>query len=310
MRFGIHLANFGPATSAEGILGLAGAAEELGFDSVWVSDHVVVPASFVSSYPYPGTTFTPDAAATVFEPLVTLAVVAGATNRVRVGTSVLIVPQRNPLVLAKQLSTLDALSGGRLDVGVGAGWLAEEFAVLGAPFAQRGPVLEEWLAIWRRVWSEREPGFEGRHYRFAPVRFEPKPVRPGGPPLFVGGHSAPALRRAATLADGWNAFRLTPDEVAGALPRLHRHAEAVGRDPAALQVLVRVNVDVSETPADPPAPPWQLSGAPGEVAAAIGRYEAAGATALLFTPAPGRPVVEARRNMERLAGEVLPLLRK
>lgn len=311
MRIGIHLANYGPSTTAEGIMGLALAAEELGFDSVWVTDHVVIPATFASVYPYPGTVFTPDTAEITFEPLLTLAVVAGATRRVRVGTSVLIAPQREPLLLAKQLATLDALSGGRVEVGVGAGWLAEEFDVLGAGdrFPRRGAVLEEWIEIFRRAWSEKEPSFEGRHARFPPLRCGPKPVQPEGPPILVGGHGPVTLRRAAQLGDGWMPFRLSPEEVAAGVEKLRALAGSAGRDPAGLQVLMRANVDVGEAEAGAAGrPPWHLGGPPEAVAAALRRYREAGLTGLVFTPAPGRPLGEARATMEHLAADVLPLV--
>lgn len=319
MRLGFHLTNFGAATTAESILGLAVAAEELGFDSVWVSDHVVVPTEFSSVYPYPGTVFTPDAAGNVFEPLTTLAVVAGATERVRVGTSVLIAPAREPLLMVKQLATLDALSGGRLTVGLGAGWLAEEFEALGAGerFAPRGAVLEEWIAVFRACWDpgpgvspekNKEPSFEGRWCSFPPLRADPKPAQPGGPPILIGGHAPVALRRAATLGDGWNAFRLSPEEIATGVERLHAHAEAAGRDPAGLQVVLRANVDLGGEAPGPDAPAWQLGGSPEAVAAAIARYSEAGVDELAFTPAPGRGLAAARETMARLASEVVPLL--
>jgi probable F420-dependent oxidoreductase len=311
VKIGFHLTNFGATTTAESILAVARAAEDLGFDSVWVSDHVVVPADFASVYPYEGTVFSPDAAGNVFEPLVTLAVVAGATHRLRVGTSVLIAPAREPLLVAKQLATVDALSGGRLVVGLGAGWLAEEFDVLGAGerFAHRGAVLEEWIAVFRAAWREREPSFEGRWCRFPPLRTEPKPAQPGGPPLLIGGHGPVALRRAATLADGWNAFRLSPEDVAAGVERLRAAAAAAGRDPAALAVVLRANVDLGGEAPGPGAPAWQLGGPPEAVAAAIARYAEAGVGEFAFTPAPGRGPAAARETMDRLATEVVPLLR-
>ncbi|MGH2820062.1 MAG: LLM class flavin-dependent oxidoreductase, partial [Actinomycetota bacterium] len=154
MRFGIHVGNSGPEATAQSMVAQAKAADDSGYDSVWVSDHVVIPERFRSRYPFRGKPFTPDSVGRYYEPLITLAVLAGATSRVRLGTSVLIIPQRNPLVMAKEIATLDELSGGRVDLGIGAGWLAEEFEALDAKFEGRGSVLEEWLQIFRTVWSQ------------------------------------------------------------------------------------------------------------------------------------------------------------
>jgi probable F420-dependent oxidoreductase len=308
MRLGIHLANYGPATTPSSILRLARAADELGFDSVWVSDHVVIPCESRSVYPYPGTVFTPDTAETFYEPLATLAFIAGATQRIRLGTSILVVPQRNPLVVAKQVATLDALSGGRVELGVGAGWLAEEFEALGASFADRGPVLEEYLQIFKRVWSEREPSFAGDYYRFPSIRFGPKPIQGRNVPITVGGHSPASLRRAATLADGWHAFRLSHEDLVAPIAALRLYAEQAGRDFAQLHVLLRCSVEVTDQAPDSRPSPWELIGEPKEVATAMRRYEELGVTGLILTPAPGKPVDAALKTMERLASEVFPLV--
>jgi probable F420-dependent oxidoreductase len=309
MRLGIHLANYGPATTSSSILRLASAADELGFDSVWVSDHVVIPCESRSVYPYPGTVFTPDTAETFYEPLATLAFIAGATQRVRLGTSILVAPQRNPLVVAKQVATLDALSGGRVELGVGAGWLAEEFEALGASFADRGPVLEEYLHIFKQVWSEREPRFTGKYYRFPAIRFGPKPVQGRNLPITVGGHSPASLRRAATIADGWHAFRLGEEDLVAPIAALRLYAEQVGRDFTTLHVLLRCSVEVTVRRPDRGTSPWELIGEPEEVSSAMRRYQELGVTGLILTPAPGKPLDAVLKTMERLAKEVFPLVK-
>jgi probable F420-dependent oxidoreductase len=185
----------GPARMAETL-------EEAGFDSLWVSDHIVFPHETTSRYPFSAdgrVTWPLDDA--YLEPLVVLGAVAAATKRISIGTSVLIAPMRNPVLLAKQAATIDALSGGRLVLGVGAGWLREEFEALGADFVARGEVLDEWITIARACWSGSAGPFEGKHYRLpAPIYCRPAPR--GGIPLLVGGMSRHALRRAAA-ADGW-----------------------------------------------------------------------------------------------------------
>lgn len=192
MKFGIQLPHFGSLASAEGTVSLARQAEALGFDSLWAGDHIVYPPQFAERF---GSEF--------YEAVTTLAYLAARTSRIRVGTAVLILPYRNPIVLAKQLATLDVLSGGRLTVGVGVGWMAEEYAALGAPFVERGPVTDEFLRIIRTLWTEERPKFSGVRFKFPEVLFAPRPVQRPSPPLWVGGNSARALRRAAELGDGW-----------------------------------------------------------------------------------------------------------
>ncbi|MGH9003505.1 MAG: TIGR03619 family F420-dependent LLM class oxidoreductase, partial [Acidimicrobiia bacterium] len=268
MRVGVHLANWGTATgSVERITALSQAAEDLGFDSVWVTDHVVIPDEFASAYPIPGITHTPDTAAMTFEPIMTLAVVAGATRRVGLGTSALISAQRNPLVTVKELTTLDVLSGGRLEVGLGAGWLEEEFAVLGAPpFAERGKVLDEHIAIFQAFWNEERPSFSGTYTSFPFVRFEPRPVRPGGPPLTIGGWSRSALRRAARV-DGWQPINVTPDQLVEPMADLRRFRDELGRTTPP-EVLLRCPAEVDDAAAPDPKRP--LVGSAEKILDAIG----------------------------------------
>jgi probable F420-dependent oxidoreductase len=305
MRFGIHLRNHGKTATPDYATALAQAADELGFDSVWVSDHVVIPDRFTSRYPFRGNPFTPAAWGRVHEPLITLAFVAGATARVRVGLSVLILPQRNPVLTAKQIATLDSLTWGRLELGVGAGWLAEEFAALGADFNSRGHALDEWLEIFHGLWTKEVASHSGTHYSFEKVHFAPKPARPEGPPITVGGHSRAALRRAAAV-DGWQAVRLSPEELHEPIRRLKRLAERRRKDPETVRVLLRCDVDLAHEVDTSEV--WRVVGPPDHVSETVARYADAGATELVFTLSPQEPqaAVEA---MQRLAGEVLPNFR-
>src|SRR5438552_3014267 len=180
MNFGVWLPNCRHLATPDIIRGAAVRAEQLGYDSVWVSDHVVVPHANIVNF-----------GETVFDPLVTLAVVAGATRRVRLGTTVLIVPYRNAVVTAKMIASLDALSGGRVVLGIGAGWVAAESAALGVPFAERGAMTDEYLAAMQELWTSRAPSFAGKYTRFGGLVFEPKPLQKPHPPIWVG-----RLRRA------------------------------------------------------------------------------------------------------------------
>ncbi len=303
LSYGVHLGNFGGAIEAAEILGLASDADRLGYESVWVSDHILTPEVFESNYPYPGTVFTPDTASTVYEPLTTLAYVAGATTRVRVGTSVLVAPQRNPLIVAKEIATLDALSGGRVEIGVGVGWMREEFEILGAPFAERGAVLDEILALWQTVWSEPVPEFHGRFVDLPPCRFGPLPAQPGGPPISIGGNTSRSLRRAAAGGWGWHAFRLDPASIAAMVGELEEYWQDAGRERSALRVIMRCHVDLMRTSSDFPdgMPGWWIGGPRDQAAERIAAFSNAGVTELVVTPAPGKPLNERSEALESFA---------
>ena len=208
VRFGIHLPQYGRVASVETIDRAARHAEELGFADVWVSDHVVHPAA--QSYPSPY----------LYEPLVTMAWAAAVTERVGLGTSVLVLPQHNPLTLANALASLDALSGGRVIVGAGVGWSAAEFEALGYDFTNRGARTDEILDVLRAAWRDDPASFEGDHYRFTDVRVLPKPAH--DIPIWIGGGTERAHRRAVDKADGFQLISVTPAEAEPIIERLRR----------------------------------------------------------------------------------------
>jgi probable F420-dependent oxidoreductase len=199
----------------------AAQAEQLGYDSVWVSDHVVVPNPNVRNF-----------GEAVFDPFVTLAVVAGATSRVRLGTTVLIIPYRNPVVTAKMVSSLDALSGGRVILGVGVGWVLAESAMLGVPFAERGAMTDEYLRAMRELWTGSAPSFIGKYTQFTDLKFAPKPVQQPHPPIWVGGHSQGALRRTVEFGETWHPINRAPEELRAGRAELARLSKAAGRGAA------------------------------------------------------------------------------
>jgi probable F420-dependent oxidoreductase len=247
VEIGLHLPQIGPLANREGVTAVAQLAEEYGFDSLWVSDHVVVPRKLKTPYPY-----SPDGAFPVppdvpfLEPIATLLFVAGVTQRVRLGTTILVIPMRNPVVTAKQLASLDVLSNGRLIVGVGAGWMEEEFQALGAPFERRGARTDEYIQLFKTLWTEENPSFQGRFWQIEEVGFAPKPLQRPHPPIWVGGHSPPALQRAARLADAWHAAYIDAAQVREQYQEVQRYAREAGRDPASVGLTVRARVSLDD----------------------------------------------------------------
>jgi len=235
MKFGLAFSNIGPFAGPFQAAQLARAAEAAGFESVWTVDHVVIPAGYHSVYPYdPSGRIGPDDAAFP-DPLIWLTYVAAATSTLRLGTAILILPQRNPVVLAKQLATLDHLSGGRVILGVGVGWLEEEYEALGVPWEGRGRRGEECIGAMRALWSDDRASYHGETTSFTDCYLRPQP--PGGTiPIHIGGHSVPAARRAGRLGDGFFPFGVGRHEVPGLLEVVSRAARDAGRDPAALEV--------------------------------------------------------------------------
>ena len=209
MRIGMHLPQTGRASGPESIHRAARRAEELGYADVWVSDHVVIPAS----QDYPKTSY-------IYDPILTLTWAAAVTSRVRLGTTVLVAPQHNPLWLAKALASLDALSNGRLTVGVGVGWSEGEFQALGQPFHNRGARTDEIIELWRACWNEDPTSFTGKYYELSDLRVLPKPRHPI--PIWVGGHADAAYQRAIEHGDGFHAIGLTPPQARVLVDRLRQ----------------------------------------------------------------------------------------
>lgn len=201
MKFGIALPNFGKYAKKDVISQVAIIAEELGFDSIWASDHIVVPDSHEGF----GKIF--------YEPLITLTYLAECTSKIYLGTSAIILPYRNPIVLAKMISTLDVLSSGRVIFGVGAGWLKEEFAAIGVSYEERGSIADEYIEVLKVLWTKERPSFKGMYSEFSNVSFLPKPIQKPYPPIWIGGNSKRAIERAVNLGDGWHAVGLIPEEI-------------------------------------------------------------------------------------------------
>ena len=242
MDFGCHLPVYGPAATREVVLGFARRMEQLGYASLWASDHVALPWTTRSKYPYSATGEFPLPPGTDFlEPLTTLALVAGATERVKLGTTVLVLPHRHPVLAAKMLATLDHLTGGRVILGAGVGWMKEEIELFGVPHERRGRWSDEALHIMRACWRDERVSHAGEFFHFDALGVAPKPTR-GTIPIWIGGHTETALRRVAELSDGWHAAFPSPAGLAASLTRLREMCEKVGRDFSTLTLSCRVGL--------------------------------------------------------------------
>jgi probable F420-dependent oxidoreductase len=237
MDIGCHLPTQGPVATREALLTFAGEAERHGMASLWVSDHVIFPRTATGNYPGGRFPHPPDKA--YLEPVAVLAAAAVCTTQARLGASVFILGHRHPVVMAKMLTTIDALSNGRLICGVGVGWWKEEMEILGAPFHARGRQADEILKVFKALWTEDNPAFEGEFFRFRDVGFAPKPVQKPHPPIWVGGDSPGAFRRVVTLGDGWHATSKTPAQLREALGRLRDAAQAARRPFESLALSLR-----------------------------------------------------------------------
>jgi probable F420-dependent oxidoreductase len=313
MEIGLALgpAVSGPTADPERMRALALAADRLGLHSVWVPDHVVIPVGAQSPYPYaePGTRFDVARLQVTYDPLATLPYLAGLTERVRLGVSVLVVPYRNPLVVAKWLASLDQLSGGRLLIGIGVGWLAEEFEALGQPrFVDRGAITDEYLEIWKTLWSEPVAQFTGQHYRFGPVLAGPRPRQIPHPPIHVGGNSRAALRRVLRVGAGWHLTRLAPEAVASRVTALRSALVEARRPPDQILVSVRVGLDLRSDAGSSGRAAW-VAGDTDTVVRAFSRYEAAGVGLLIPSLPPDAPAEVHLEMVDRLGREIAPRFR-
>jgi len=254
MRFGLAFASsvgIDGATALE----VCRRAEAAGFESLWGGEHVILPSTIESRYPYTADGKIPAEPETpIPDPLIWLAFAAAAVPRMRLGTCILIVPQRNPLVLAKELATLDTLSGGRVELGLGVGWLKEEFDALGVPWERRGARNDEYISAMRALWAGPHAEFHGEFVDFPPVTCSPRPVN-GSIPIIVGGDSDAAIQRVVRLADGYFPGEGNPDRLGGLIRRVRAAAEAAGRDPETIEI----NAMFGQQMADPIAGAEQLA---------------------------------------------------
>jgi probable F420-dependent oxidoreductase len=287
MRYGFSLPVRGALANHDGIVGIARFGERQGFAFATMADHVAFPVAVDSKYPYDASGNHPSAGDAI-EPLSLMAFVAGQTTTLRLVTSVLILPHRNPVLAAKMIASIDVLSQGRVTLGIGVGWLKEEFDALGAAdFDRRGAVSDEYLAIYKKLWGPGPVEHQGQYYSFAPLRSEPQPVQRPHPPIWVGGHSKAALRRTARFADGWHPLgtvataELRPPEFAAMLEDLKRLTESEGRDYADMTIAFVARLRETEQPIGD-ADRMPFSGSADQIIADVDTYRRLGVSHLSF----------------------------
>jgi probable F420-dependent oxidoreductase len=287
MNFGVILPNYGAGSSLDEILRTAQFAEASNFDSIWTTDHILLPQNEAAQF------------GRLFEALSTLSYLAGQTSRIRLGVSSLVLPLRDPMLAAKQIAAIDVFSAGRMIVCVGAGWAEGEFSNLGKSFTNRGRRLDEGIEILRLLWGSKEDetvNFRGRYYQFSQAVFSPKPIQKNGPPIWVGGHSNAARKRAAHLADGWHPSSLSLEQfrhLSGKFLKLEQN-----RNPT-LSVRIRLSFDGSDKRA-------QLQGSDAEVIETLSEFQSAGLQYPVITFS-GSSTGERMKSLERFAENVLPL---
>jgi probable F420-dependent oxidoreductase len=318
MIFGMSAPFRGPLAQAEKIRLIAEKAEALGYGYLTVSDHIVVPRNIHSTYPYSETGEFPWSAGgdlDCMEQFTLLSWLAAVTSRIRLLTSVIVVPHRSPLFMAKSIATTDQLSGGRVTLGCGAGWMKEEFEALGLPpFEARGRVTDEYLKVMKTLWTEALPAYDGEFVKFSDIGADPKPVQAPHPPLWIGGESGPAIRRAASLGDGWYPFGSNPRFPMDTLERykarvelLKQAAEKSGRDPA--EITLAYNCAFHSESEQPGEEGGRMSftGSPAQRAEDIRAFADAGLDTMIVN-VTANDLNQMLERMQAFAEEVMPLV--
>ncbi len=290
MKFGVILPSYLPQATVEGMRRTALLAEELGYDSVWTTDHVMTGKDTPAPYQ------------SIFEALNTLSWLAGVTSRVKLGVSVLIMTQRNPIMVAKEVATLDAVSGGRAILGLGVGWTREEFGYLNADFHHRGAIMNEGIRVLRHLWSTPDEPFHGKYFSFENQSFAPPPAQPGGPPLWIGGGSEAALRRVATLGDAWHGTSSASPDV------FKQAAETIARLKGDRDVALTLRATIGAQGGlrqGPRGPVYTIGGTSQQIRDEVLRYQDLGCSymALNFWE---RDLTAQLEGIRRFAAEVMP----
>ena len=293
MKIGYSLSNNQGMEDIQGVIDLAVGAEKLGFDSVWASEHV-----FNVSYVYDRIGDKP-----YYEPLTVLTYVAAMTSTIGLGTSVLVLPYHNPIRLAKVAATLDVLSGGRVMLGVGVGVIEEELEAMGSPFAERGAISDEMIAVMRELWTKDDPSFLGKYHSFSGMKFTPKPVQKPHIPIIIGGTSKAAIRRAARSGTVWHPTALSPQALAEGMDYLKEQAVKAGRDPSEISVSISAAIGSTHNHNR-----YSLGEDPEEILERSQKYQEMGLERLVVSPNT-RDQTQLRPIMEMLAEVVIPAVK-
>ena len=293
MKIGYSLSNNQGMEDIQGVIDLAARCEDLGFDSVWASEHV-----FNVSYVYDRIGDKP-----YYEPLTVLTYVAAKTSTIGLGTSVLVLPYHNPIRLAKVAATLDVLSGGRMMLGVGVGVIEQELEAMGSPFAERGAITDETIAIMKELWTKEDPSYLGKYHSFSGMKFTPKPVQKPHIPIIIGGTSKAAIRRAARSGAAWHPTALSPEVLAQGMEYLKEQAVTAGRDPSEVEVSVSAAIGSTHNHNR-----YSLGEDPEEVLERAQKYQEMGVGRLVVSPNT-RDQSQLRPIMEMIAEVVIPAVR-
>ena len=315
MQYGFGVPTRGPLSTPESLATLAKRGEEMGFDIIGVSDHVVIPRRVDSRYPYSETgEFAGLDPGECLEQLATMSFLAGQTTKARLLTSVMVLPHRSPVLTAKMLASIDVLSKGRVIVGCGVGWMREEFEALGAPpYEERGAVGDEYIQAFKELWTSDNPSFDGKYCSFSNISFLPKPVQKPHPPIWIGGESPPALRRAGRLADGWYPIGNNPRHTVGTteqiseyMSRVRGHARDAGRDPSEIDLAYSAGWYNDREAQILSGRRRLLTGTPRQVADDIKTLEDLGVRHLMLN-FQSNTLEESLGRMDRFTTEVRPL---
>lgn len=275
--------NMSISTNSIDVADIAARAEAAGFESIWLPEHPVMPVNPVSRYPGSPDGSIPPSMSDMADPYIGLARASAVTNTIKLGTGITLIPERNPLVLAGAISTLDRFSGGRFILGIGAGWLREETEIMGGDFDHRWTQTREAIEVMRALWTQDAAEYHGRYYDFPPVQCNPKPAQAGGPPVILGGNARNVFRRVVRWGDGWMPTAASPEQIAAGRAAIDELAEASGRDPST------INITVFGQPADREA---------------ISRFADAGANRVIIR-LPDTTTASALDEIERIAAAVL-----
>jgi probable F420-dependent oxidoreductase len=301
MRIGFALPNIGPVATAEAVAKVAQRAESLGYESLWTIERLLWPLKPQTPYPATPDGLLPESYKHILDPLDTLTFAAASTKKIALGPSVLDIPYHNPVVLARRLTTIDFLSNGRLRLGLGLGWSKDEMDATGADLKKRGAIADEFIQVLKTIWTTDPVEFNGKFYKVPKSYISRKPVQKRHPPIYMAAFAPPALKRLATLADGWNPVGIPIDGMAQMFGSIKQMAKDAGRDPSALKMVVRANVEISDKP--PGTKRAIFSGTLEEIKQDVVGCRKIGADELFFDPTfQAKSLNEWLTLMEQLRG--------